>query len=175
MSIGVSSVVSAALLVLLISGGPAIAESARNVNGCDVADPGSIPIAPGDVLLFGYGSLTQTIVPAHGKVVLPLAGEIQVLGQTPNHLVQLVRERLSKYTNKGAVQLYVEDDGRAEMLWACRGNPFAIVEALDQLDVIRKIVTQYKIRFPWNQILRFNYKEARKGYQAEQILIESET
>jgi hypothetical protein len=160
MNLGATSVVVATL----------IARSVFALNGCAVADSGSIPIASGDILLFGNANLTQTVVPADGKVVIPLAGEVQVLGQTPNHLAQLVRERLSKYTNKSAVQIYVEDDGQQEQLWTCR-EPGTVIEALGFLGVIRRLENEHKTRFPWGQILRFNYKEARKGYQGEQIIV----
>ncbi|SRR5258708_2318915 len=155
------SIVVAALLMLL-------PESASAGNGCEEADPGSIPIASGDILFLGYGNVTQTIVPADGKVVIPLAGEVQVLGQTPNHLAQLVRERLSKYINKNAVEIYVEDDGERNH---CLREPDTVVDALDYLGVIRKFENDYKARFPWGQILRFNYKESRKAANGDQFIM----
>jgi hypothetical protein len=161
------SVVFATILSLTVSSRTMIADSV-SVNGCGEADRGYIPIAVGDILLFGYENSKQAIVPADGKVVIPLAGEVQVLGQTPNHLVEQVRERLSKYINKSAVQIDVEDDGEQ---YHCLREPETVVEALDYLGVIRKLENDYKARFTWRQILRFNFKEARKDGQI--IMIET--
>jgi hypothetical protein len=156
------------VLVLLASGKTVIAESTSSVNGCGEADPGSRPIVAGDMFLFGFKNFKQTIVPADGRAVIPLAGEVQVLGQTPYHLAQLVRERLSKYINKSAVEIDVEDDGEQYHCWH---EPETVVEALDYLGVIRKLENDYKARFPWAQILRFNFKEASKDGQI--IMIET--
>ena len=162
------SVIFATLLSLTVSSKTMTADSV-GVNGCGEADRGYIPIAVGDILLFGYENSKQTIVPVDGKVVIPLAGEVQVLAQTPNHLAEQVRERLSKYINKSAVQIDVEDDG--EQNHGCLYVPETVVEALDYLDVIRRFENDYKVRFPWGQILRFNYKEASKDGQI--VLIET--
>jgi hypothetical protein len=162
------SVIFATLLSLTVSSKTVIADSVA-VNGCGEADRGYIPIAVGDILLFGYENSKQTIVPADGKVVIPLAGELQVLAQTPNHLAEQVRERLSKYINKSAVQIDVEDDG--EQNHGCLHEPETVIEALDYLGVIPKLENDYKARFPWRQILRFNFKEARKDGQI--IMIET--
>jgi hypothetical protein len=171
MSIGVSSVVSAALLVLLISGETAIAESARTVNGCVRFDPGNYAIVPGDILFFGNGNVIKRIVPADGKVFMPLTGEVQVLEQTPEHLAQVVRERLTKYRNNRDVQLHIEFDG----MNPCEFDepaPTTVMQALDQIGVIRKLASPYKNRRSRSpQILRFNYKEAREGKDPEQDII----
>jgi precorrin-6B methylase 1 len=157
-----------AILVVVAALLMSLPKPASAVNGCEEADPGSMPIAPGDILFFGYGNVTQTIVPADGRVIVPLAGEVQVLRQTPNHLAQLVRERLSRYINKSAVEIYVEDDGEQHH---CFREPDTVVDALDYLGVIRKLENDYKARFPWGQILRFNYKESRKADNGDQIII----
>jgi len=175
MRLGTISVVSAAL-VLLAGSNAVVAESGFAVDGCPQADPGSSPIVSGDILFFGNEDSTHTIVPADGKVVIPLAGEVQLLGQTPDHLAQLVRERLTKYKNHRDVQLRVEDDGNQHPCGFAEPAPTTVMEALDQIGVVHKLASDYKARIlRGRQTLRFNYKEARKGKDSGQNIIIEES
>jgi protein involved in polysaccharide export with SLBB domain len=109
--------------------------------------------------------------------------EIQALGQTSDQLAQLINERLSKYLRNPSVRIHVEDgnsqnyyvDGEVNHPGSyCLEAPTTIFEALDISGGFRKRANPNKIRIlRESQVLRFNYKEVRKGKHPERnILIE---
>ena len=60
------------------------------------------------VSVWGYPEFaTRTIVKVSGSIVVPLVGEIQILGLTTQRLQELVKERLSEYI-QGDIRLTVE-------------------------------------------------------------------
>ena len=160
------------------------AQLAPTRNSCPVVDPSSRLIAPGDrVAIFEPGECTWPIVvPANGKIVLPLVGEIQVLGQTLDQSAQLIKERVSKYVRNPTVRIFVVDsrayyvDGEVNHSGAyCLETPTTVLEALDISGSFRKGANLSKIRIlRGGQVLKFNYKGFHKGKHPEQnILIET--
>lgn len=60
------------------------------------------------VSVWGYPEFnTRTIVKVSGSIVVPLVGEIQILGLTTERLTEIIRERLAEYI-QGDVRLTVE-------------------------------------------------------------------
>ena len=153
-------------------------------NSCPAVDPSSRLIAPGDfVAIFEPGECTfPIVVPANGKIVLPLIGEIQVLGQTLDQSSQLIKERVSKYVRNPLVRIFVVDprtyyvDGDVNHPGAyCLDAPTTVLEALDISGGFRKRANLSKIHIlRGSQVFKFNNKAVRKGKHPEQnILIET--
>ena len=153
-------------------------------NSCPAVDPTSRLVAPGDfVAIFEPGECTfPIVVPANGKIVLPLIGEIQVLGQTLDQSAQLIKERVSKYVRNPLVRIFVVYprtyyvDGAVNHRGAyCLDAPTTVLEALDISGGFRKRANLSKIRIlRGGQVLKFNYKGFHKGKHLEQnILIET--
>ena len=169
------SVISAALLVVF-AGSKTQPIPARN--SCPIIDQSKHLIAPGDTLtISGLGTCTwPQIVPANGKIVIPLVGEIQVLDLTSTQLAQLLKEPLSKYLNNPLVRISVEDgqkyyvDGEVNHPGSfCLDTPTTVLEALEISGGLRKQANSSNIRIiRGSQVLRFNYKEALKGKHPEQ-------
>ena len=155
-------------------------------NSCLVVDPSSRVIAAADSLIIcekGGECLGSVVVPANGKIVLPLVGEIQVLGQTSDQLAQMIRERHAKYLrNPPVMRISVLDrrayyvDGEVNQPGAyCLDAPTTVLEALDISGGFRKRANLSKIRIlRGGQLFKFNYKGFYKGKHPEQnILIEA--
>ncbi len=152
-------------------------------NSCPAVDPTSRLVAPGDfVAIFEPGECTfPIVVPANGKIVLPLIGEIQVLAQTLDQSAQLIKERVSKYVRNPLVRIFIVDprayyvDGEVIHPGAyCLDASTTVLEALEISGGFRNRANLSKIHIlRGSQAFKFNYKAVRKGKHPEQnILIE---
>ncbi len=120
----------------------------------------------------------QTAVRPDGKITLPLYGDIQAGGLTPEQLGLSIKQALTKYINTPDVQVFVQDvrskkyfvDGQVkktgrfplvtkitvlEALSDCGG--FLDFANLSKIDILRG-----------SKILHFNYKQVTHGKHLEQ-------
>jgi polysaccharide biosynthesis/export protein len=113
-----------------------------------------------------------------GKITMPLVGEIQAAGLTPEQLKKSLIEALLKYINNPDVTVMVQDvrskkyyiDGEVNRPgFFPLVTPTTVLEALSNASGFREFANQKKIRIlRHGAILKFNYKEVTNGKHLEQ-------
>jgi polysaccharide biosynthesis/export protein len=150
-------------------------------------DPNSYVIGPEDVIkiqVWREGELSGVhAVRPDGKITLPLIGDIQAGGQTPDQLKQAVVKGLSEVVVNPLVYIAVvqvnskryyitgevNKTGQFQMI-----TPITVMEALSLAGGFREFANTKKVLI-WRKgkLIRFNYKEVLEGKNLEQnILIE---
>lgn len=119
-----------------------------------------------------------TSVRPDGKITLPLFGDIQAAGITPEQLGQDIKEALTKYINAPDVQVFVQDvrskkyfvDGQVR-----KTGPFPLVtrttvlEALSNCGGFQDFANLKDIHILRGAtVLHFNYTQVTKGKKLEQ-------
>lgn len=119
-----------------------------------------------------------TAVRPDGKITLPLYGDIQAGGLTPEQLATNIKEALTKYINAPDVQVFVQDvrskkyfvDGQVR-----RTGPFPLVtktsvlEALSNCGGFMEFANEGDIHIlRGDKVLHFNYKQVIRGKKLEQ-------
>lgn len=126
----------------------------------------------------------QAAVRPDGKITVPLVGEIQAGGLTPQQLTTELKEDLAKFLNKPDVAVFVTDvrskkyfiDGQVNRAGSFPlVTPTTVLEALSNAGGFRDFANVKKIKIlRGSQSFRFNYKEVTSGKKQEQnILLES--
>ena len=152
-----------------------------------VIDPKKYSIGAEDVLLIKVWREAELSGPAvvrpDGKISMPLVGEIQAAGITPESLSATIAEGLSKYMTRPEVSVSVTAVNSKRYFISGEVNrpgayplliPTTVLEALvnaggfrDFADTKKIVVLRGATRLP------FNYKEVIKGKKTEQnILLE---
>ncbi len=126
----------------------------------------------------------QVAIRPDGKITVPLVGEVQAGGLTPQQLTTDLKESLGKYINKPDVVVFVLSvlskkyfiDGQVNRAGSFPlVMPTTVLEALSIAAGFRDFANTKKIRIlRGTKTFRFNYKEVISGKKHEQnILLES--
>ena len=126
----------------------------------------------------------QVAVRPDGKITVPLVGEVQAGGLTPQQLTTELKESLSKFINKPDVTIFVTDvrskkyfiDGQVNRAGSFPlVTPTTVLEALSNAGGFRDFANTKKIKvLRGTKSFRFNWKDVTSGKKQEQnILLES--
>lgn len=134
------------------------------------------------VLVWRENDLTgDKVVRPDGKISLPLIGELQAAGVTPDQLGKDIAAALAKYINGPEVTVsliavnskkyYIDGEvnkpGEYKLV-----TPTTILEALSQAGGFREFAKSTKIRvLRGTTTLKFNYKEVSHGKKMEQNIL----
>ena len=164
---------------------PTLEESAKGVAA--PVDPKTFQIGPEDILLVRVwrepdlsGALS---VRPDGKITLPLAGEIQAGGLTPEQLTQSIAEALGKFINRPEVLVQIQAVHSKRFLVSGEVGrpgtyplvtPITVMEALVQAGGLREFANKKKIVIIRGTLrLKFNYGDVIKGKNLSQnVLVE---
>lgn len=118
------------------------------------------------------------VVRPDGRISLPLAGEIEADGVTPNQLKTRIVEALSNYMNRPEVTLEVRRVNSKRYFISGEINrpgaftvisPITVLEAISNAGGLKDFANSKKIVIMrGNERLKFNYKEVIKGKNMEQ-------
>lgn len=118
------------------------------------------------------------VVRPDGRISLPLAGEIEADGITPNQLKTRIVEALSNYMNRPEVTLEVRRVNSKRYFISGEINrpgaftvisPITVLEAISNAGGLKDFANSKKIVIMrGNERLKFNYKEVIKGKNMEQ-------
>ena len=137
------------------------------------------------VLVWRENDISRVVVVRpDGKISLPMVGEIQAAGLTPEQLGKNLVEALTKYINNPEVLVSVQQvnskkyyiDGEVGRPGEYRLiTPTTVLEALSEAGGFRDFANTKKIRIlRGDKTLRFNYKEVSHGKHMDQnIFVES--
>lgn len=145
-------------------------------------DPHSYQIGPEDILLvrvWREPELSGAVqVRPDGKITMPLIGELQASGQTPEALKGQVAERLTEFVNKPEVMVQVQSVQSRRYYITGEVNrsggfplvvPTTVLEALTNAGGFREFANTKKITILRNgKIIKFNYNEVIKGKNLQQ-------
>ncbi len=126
----------------------------------------------------------QVAVRPDGKITVPLVGEVQAGGLTPQQLTTDLKENLAKFINKPDVTIFVTDvrskkyfiDGQVNKAGSFPlVTPTTVLEALSNSGGFRDFANPKKvIILRGTKRFKFNYKEVISGKKQEQnILLET--
>jgi len=164
---------------------PTLEEAARSVAA--PVDPKTFQIGPEDILLVRVwrepdlsGALS---VRPDGKITIPLAGEIQASGLTPEQLTKSIADALSKFINRPEVLVQIQAVHSKRFLVSGEVGrpgtyplvtPIAVMEALVQAGGLREFANKKKIVIIRGTLrLKFNYGDVIKGKNLSQnVLVE---
>jgi polysaccharide export outer membrane protein len=164
---------------------PTLEEAARGVAA--PVDPKTFQIGPEDVLLVRVwrepdlsGALS---VRPDGKITIPLAGEIQAGGLTPEQLTKSIADALSKFINRPEVLVQIQAVHSKRLLVSGEVNrpgtyplvtPITVMEALVQAGGLREFANKKRIIIIRGTLrLKFNYGDVIKGKNLSQnVLVE---
>lgn len=154
----------------------------------DSVDLHTYIIGPEDILLIqvwrepDFSGLH--VVRPDGKITLPLIGEMQAGGLTPEKLGKGLVESLAKYLNNPDVDVSVQSvqskkyfmDGEVNRPGEYKlVTPTTVLEALSHAGGFRDFANSKGIRIlRGNSTMKFNYKEVSKGRKMDQnVLLEN--
>lgn len=145
-------------------------------------DPKTYQIGPEDILqirVWREPELSSGVqVRPDGKITMPLIGELQAAGSTPEQLRDEIVNKLNEYINKPEVMVSVQSvQSRRYYITGevNRAGAFALVvptrvlEALTNAGGFREFANTKKITILRNgKILKFNYNDVIKGKNMDQ-------
>lgn len=121
------------------------------------------------------------VVRPDGKISMPLAGEIEADGITPDQLKNRIVNALSHYLNRPEVMLEVRQVNSKRCYISGEVNrpgaftvigPITVLEAISNAGGLRDFANAKKIVIMrGNERLKFNYKEVIKGKNMEQNIL----
>ncbi len=120
----------------------------------------------------------QVVVRPDGKISMPLIGEVEAAGLTPEQCATKVRESLTKLINNPDVSIsvlsvnskryYIDGEVYRPGLYRLV-TPTTVLEALSEAGGFRDFANTKKIRIlRGGQTLQFNYKEVSHGKKMDQ-------
>ncbi len=151
-------------------------------------DPKTFQIGAEDILFIQVWReqdfTRQAIVRPDGKITMPLIGELQAEGLTPDQLTGKLTESLAKFLNNPQVSVTILAVNSKKYYITGEVNragafplsvPTRVLEALSNAGGFREFANSKKITIlRKGQRIKFNYKEVIKGKKMEQnILLES--
>jgi polysaccharide biosynthesis/export protein len=145
-------------------------------------DSNSYKVGPSDVLFVRVWNEQQFTGPAsvqeNGHITLPLVGDLEVGGKTPNEIQQIVAKALTKYVVRPLVTVTVQSVGSKKYymdgLVARPGEyllitPTTVFEAISKADGLQEFANPKKIYvLRGTQRIPFNYKEVIHGKNMNQ-------
>jgi polysaccharide biosynthesis/export protein len=119
-----------------------------------------------------------------GKITVPLVGEVQAAGFTPQQLTADLKEKLGKFINNPEVEIYVTEvrskkyyiDGEVNRTGSFPLiSPTKVLEALSNAGGFRDFADKKHIRIlRGTKTFPFNYNEVSKGkHQEQNIYVEN--
>ena len=159
--------------------GPAAVPTAAPV------DPKTYEIGAEDILLVRVWREAELSgghqVRPDGKITMPLIGEIQAAGQTPELLKNKITEALSEFINKPEVIVSVQSVQSRRYYITGEINrpgayplvvPVTILEALTNSGGFREFADLKNIKIlRKGKVLKFNYKDVSNGKKMEQNIL----
>lgn len=151
-------------------------------------DPKTFSIGSEDILFIQVWRepdfTRQVIVRPDGKITMPLVGEVQTSGLTPDQLTTRLTEALTKYLNNPQVNVTVLQVNSKKYWVTGEVNrpgqyplavPTNVLQALINAGGFREFANEKKIYvLRKGQRLKFNYKDVSKGKNMDQnILLEN--
>ena len=151
-------------------------------------DPKTFEIGPEDILMIRVWRepelSTGVQVRPDGKITLPLVGEMQAAGLTPEELKAKVVEALTEYINKPEVMVSIQSVQSRRYHITGEVNrpgtyplvvPVTVLEALTNAGGFREFANTKKITIlRKGKIIKFNYNDVIKGKNLDQnIAIEN--
>jgi polysaccharide export outer membrane protein len=151
-------------------------------------DPKTFQIGAEDILFIQVWReqdfTRQAIVRPDGKITMPLIGEVQASGLTPDQLTTALAESLSKFLNNPQVNVTILAVNSKKYYITGEVNrpgafplavPTKVLEALSSAGGFREFASVKKITIlRKGQRLKFNYKDVIKGKNMDQnILLEN--
>ena len=164
---------------------PTLEEAARGVAA--PVDPKTFQIGPEDILLVRVWREPDLSGPLavrpDGKITLPLVGEIQAGGLTPEQLTKSIGDALSKFINRPEVLVQIQAVHSKRLLVSGEVNrlgtyplvtPITVMEALVQAGGLREFANKKRIIIIRGTLrLKFNYGDVIKGKNLSQnVLVE---
>ena len=151
------------------------------VGGAPV-DSNKYKIGPSDVLLIRVWAEPEFSGPVavhqDGKFTLPLVGDLDAGGKTPNEVQEIVASALKKYVTKPLVTVTVQDVGSKRYymdgLIARPGEyalitPTTVLEAISKAGGVGEFANQKKIYvLRGNKRIYFNYHDVLRGKHMDQ-------
>jgi polysaccharide export outer membrane protein len=145
-------------------------------------DPATYQIGPEDILRISVWRepelSTAVQVRPDGKITLPLVGEVQAAGQTPNSLKSTVVAALQEFINKPEVMVVLQSVQSRRYYISGEVNrpgtyplvvPITILEALTNAGGFREFANTKKIRIlRKGKLIYFNYKDVSRGKNLSQ-------
>jgi polysaccharide export outer membrane protein len=145
-------------------------------------DPKTFEIGPEDILLIRVWrepELSQGVqVRPDGKITLPLIGELQAAGLTPDGLKDRITEKLTEFINKPEVMVSVQSVQSRRYYISGEVTrpgtfplvvPTTVLQALTNAGGFREFANTKKIRILRNgNIIKFNYNDVSKGKNMDQ-------
>jgi len=145
-------------------------------------DSGSYKIGPADVLnirVWNEGEFSGPVaVHQDGKITLPLVGDLEAGGKTPNEVQDIIADSLKKYVVKPLVTVTVQEVGSKRYyidgLAARPGEyplvvPTTILEAISKAGGLQDFANSKKIYIlRGDKRIYFNYKDVLHGKHMEQ-------
>jgi polysaccharide export outer membrane protein len=145
-------------------------------------DSGSYKIGPADVLSIRVWNEAEFSGPVavheDGKITLPLVGDLQAGGKTPNEVQDIIADSLKKYVVKPLVTVTVQEVGSKRYfmdgLVARPGEyplvvPTTILEAISKAGGLQDFANAKKIYvLRSDKQIYFNYKDVIRGKHMEQ-------
>lgn len=145
-------------------------------------DPRTYQIGPEDVLLVRVWREPELSGPLavrpDGKITLPLIGEVQAGGLTPEQLTKSITDSLSKFINRPEVLVQVQGVNSKKFLVSGEVGrpgtyplvtPITVMEAIVQAGGLREFANKKKIVvIRGTERLKFNYSEVIKGKNLSQ-------
>lgn len=148
-------------------------------------DANSYKIGPADVLLIRVWNEPEfsgpVAVQENGKITLPLVGDLQAGGQTPNQVQDTISKALTKYVVKPLVTVTVQDVGSKRYYMDGMINrpgeyplvvPTTILEAISKAGGVQEFGNKkhiYVLR--GDERIPFNYKDVLKGKNMSQNIL----
>ena len=145
-------------------------------------DPNKYVLGPEDIIFVRTWREADFTFPVavrpDGKITVPLVGEVQAAGLTPQLLTTDLKEKLGKYVNNPVVDIFVTDvrskkyyiDGEVNRTGSFPlVSPTRVLEALSNAGGFKEFADKKHIRIlRGNKTFPFNYNEVSKGKHQEQ-------
>ncbi len=145
-------------------------------------DPRSYVIGPEDILfvrVWREPDFTGAVpVRPDGKITIPLVGDLQASGLTPDRLTDQLKEALSEFINKPDITVQIAQVNSKKIYVTGEVNrpgsfalivPTRVFDALNSAGGFRDFANQKDIVIlRGSQRLKFNYKEVVKGKKLDQ-------
>jgi polysaccharide export outer membrane protein len=161
---------------------PATATGSKPAAAAPAIDPKAYVIGPEDVISVNVwrepGNSGQFVVRPDGRIAIPLVGEVQAAGLTPERLSAAIAEGLQKVMTHPEVTVGVERVNSKKYFIQGEINrpgayslaiPTSVLEALVNAGGFRDFANTKKIVIlRGTERLKFNYHEVSKGKNMEQ-------
>lgn len=166
-------------------GGPGEVAPVRPKTAGAPVDSDSYTVGPSDILYVSVWHEPEFSGPVSvhedGKITLPLVGDLQAGGKTPNQIEKIVTDALSKYVVKPLVTVTVQEvlskkyylDGEVNRPGEYQlVAPTTVLEAISKAGGLAMFANEKKIYvLRGDQRIPFNYKDVIRGKNMKQNIL----